>query len=266
MRHRPSLAVWLCLPLLAWEVAAQSPPAVQPLTPQNRLGIVRALAFEYATTRQPLPASQKEQEALVLASTGQVNEAKLRQDLANRGAAIYTGEIVQITAIEFRRDSILFAINGGGKKNKKWYQRIQIQGGGPVGGSGPQPLPGPPQPEPVRSGIGSWILLTFPDYLPDVAPEQVKQMLARVLDFSQRSAVVPWIETIPEPFRQAIKDRKAVVGMNREMVLAARGRPDRKVREVENGRETEDWIYGNPPFVTFVTFVGDEVVEVKEFR
>lgn len=266
MRYRPSFAVWLCLPLLVWEVAAQSPLAVQPLTPQNRLGIVRALAFEYATTRQPLPASKKEQEALVLASTGQVNEAKLRQDLANRGAAIYTGEVVQITAIQFRRDSILFAINGGGKKNKKWYQRIQIQGSGPVGGSSPQPLPGPPGSEPVRSGMGSWILLTFPDFLPDLPPEQVKQMLARVLDFSQRSAVVPWIETIPEPFRQAIKDRKAVVGMNREMVLAARGRPDRKVREVESGRETEDWIYGNPPFVTFVTFVGDEVVEVKEFR
>lgn len=267
MRQGRGTAVCILLPLLAWEMVAQSPPAVKPLTAQNRQGIVRALAWEYATTRQPLPASKKEQEALVVNSTGQVNEAKLRQDLANRGAAIYTGEIVQITAIEFRRDSILFSINGGGKKKKKWYQRIQIEGSGPIGGGGgPQPLPGPPQTEPVRSGMGSWILLAFPDYLPDLPPQQVKQMLAAALDFSQRSATVPWIETIPVEFRQPIKDHKAVVGMNREMVLAAKGRPDRKVREMENGRETEDWIYGNPPFVTFVTFVGDQVVEVKEFK
>jgi hypothetical protein len=85
-----------------------------------------------------------------------------------------------------------------------------------------------------------------------------------VFDFSQRSATVPWIETIPEEFRKAIKEKRAAVGMNREMVLAALGRPPRKVRETTDGVEREDWIYGNPPFVTFVTFVGDEVIEVRE--
>ena len=54
--------------------------------------------------------------------------------------------------------------------------------------------------------------------------------------------------------------------MDREMVLAALGRPLSKVREEKNGQETEDWIYGNPPFLTFVTFVGEEVVEIKEFK
>ncbi len=91
-------------------------------------------------------------------------------------------------------------------------------------------------------------------------------MLAGVLDFSQESATKPWIETIPEKFRQAIEEHRAIAGMNRKMVLAALGRPQNKVRETENGVETEDWIYGYPPMVTFVTFIGDEVVEVQEFK
>ena len=50
------------------------------------------------------------------------------------------------------------------------------------------------------------------------------------------------------------------------MVLVALGQPLSKVREEKNGQETEDWIYGNAPFLTFVIFVGDEVVEIKEFK
>ncbi len=52
------------------------------------------------------------------------------------------------------------------------------------------------------------------------------------------------------------------------MVLAALGRPDQKVREQnDQGIETEDWIYGNPPAKTvFVTFQGDKVIRVKQFQ
>jgi hypothetical protein len=55
--------------------------------------------------------------------------------------------------------------------------------------------------------------------------------------------------------------------MDREMVLAALGRPDRKVREKgEDGSETEDWIYGKPPAKTiFVKFDGDKVTKVEQF-
>jgi len=37
---------------------------------------------------------------------------------------------IQITKIEFKAKRIVFEINGGGKKGKKWYQRIQIGTGG----------------------------------------------------------------------------------------------------------------------------------------
>ena len=70
-----------------------------------------------------------------------------------------------------------------------------------------------------------------------------------MLDFSkQRSSTVNWIDTLAPQFQQAIKDEHAIVGMDSEMVLAAMGRPEHKVRERDTeGRDTEDWIYGTPP-------------------
>ncbi len=101
-----------------------------------------------------------------------------------------------------------------------------------------------------------------------MSPDDLKRILADFLDFSkERSAAVHWVDTLPPEFKQAIKDRRAVVGMNQEMVIAAVGRPDHKVRERnELGQETEDWIYGQPPAKTvFVTFIGDRVVRVQQF-
>jgi hypothetical protein len=53
--------------------------------------------------------------------------------------------------------------------------------------------------------------------------------------------------------------------MDRDAVLSAKGSPDRRVREVRDGAEQEDWIYGLPPHVLFVTFDGDQVVNVKQY-
>jgi hypothetical protein len=45
----------------------------------------------------------------------------------------------------------------------------------------------------------------------------------------------------------------------------AMGRPQHKSREVKDGLEIEDWVYGTPPGkITFVTFTGDKVIKVKE--
>jgi len=270
MNPRPLLALgfatlWLCA--ASFLPAATTKAA---LSDQHRLEILRLLAYEYATTLQPLPASHSVKEAVEVNAEGQLNENKLRQTLANRGAAVQPGEIVQITGIEFQRDSILVEINGGGKKKKKWYERIVIQGGsGSIGGGAPPPQQAPPPGggnAPANTFQGSWVTLNFDGRIPDLSGAQVKELLATVLDFSRQSAAVPWIESIPEEFREAIKNKKAMVGMDRQMVLAAKGRPDRKVREVKNDVEREEWLYGNPPFVTFVVFVGETVVEVKEFR
>ena len=53
--------------------------------------------------------------------------------------------------------------------------------------------------------------------------------------------------------------------MDREQVVLALGKPDRKVRETVDDMEVEDWIYGTPPGrIVFVTFEGEKVIRVKE--
>ena len=69
-------------------------------------------------------------------------------------------------------------------------------------------------------------------------------MLAPVLDFEKRSATEQYIETLPPEIQEAIKEKRAIEGMDREQVLLALGRPRNKVRETKDGVETEDWIYG----------------------
>jgi hypothetical protein len=65
--------------------------------------------------------------------------------------------------------------------------------------------------------------------------------------------------------QEAIKNKKVIVGMDREQVKLAVGNPRDRIRETREGRETEDWIYGYPPGkITFVTFAGGKVVQVKD--
>ena len=53
--------------------------------------------------------------------------------------------------------------------------------------------------------------------------------------------------------------------MDRDQVLLAMGRPTHKSREVKDGLEIEDWVFGQPPGkITFVTFTGSKVIKVKQ--
>ena len=74
------------------------------------------------------------------------------------------------------------------------------------------------------------------------------------------------IQTVPE-LKKAIQDRRPTVGMDREEVIAAIGKPEHKVRERDSeGNEIEDWIYGQPPSKTvFVRFQGEHVTSVRQF-
>jgi hypothetical protein len=78
---------------------------------------------------------------------------------------------------------------------------------------------------------------------------------------------VQWVDTLPPDIQRAIQEKQPIVGMDHDMVLAAMGRPDRKIREKgPDGNEIEDWIYGQPPEKTiFVSFEGDKVTKVHQF-
>jgi hypothetical protein len=115
---------------------------------------------------------------------------------------------------------------------------------------------------------GATLILDFGRPVPDMTAAQLKNYLAVMFDFSkQRSAAVTWTESLPPHIREAIEKKQAEVGMDHEQVLAALGRPDRKVRERdEDGTETEDWIYGQPPTKTiFVRFTGEQVTKVSQY-
>jgi hypothetical protein len=70
---------------------------------------------------------------------------------------------------------------------------------------------------------------------------------------------------LPPKIRDAIKNHEVLVGMNHDMVVMAKDRPQQKDREKDaHGKEYEEWIYGAPPQdVVFVRFYGDEVTQVK---
>ena len=230
-----------------------------PLQPASRLRLVRFVDGEFAKVVSPIPAGKK---GFHLAAGGPMDEKALRMTLASFGAAINPGDKAQITNLEFHDKEIVVDINGGGRGKTRLRDRIHME----VGGMPTLTTSGTDAP--VNTNAGATLFLEFGKPLPDMNPDDLKEYLSPFLDFSrQHSAAVQWIDTVPPEMQAAIKDKQPVVGMDREMVLAAVGRPDRKVREkTHDGDETEDWIYGKPPAKTiFVKFEGDKVVKVEQF-
>jgi hypothetical protein len=243
-------------------VAVTQHPSNQPadLKPQSRIEIIRYVSGEFAKAVKPLPGGSK---GLRIPVGKAVDEKGLQQALRSGGIAASPGDTVQITALEFRAKEIVIQVNGGGKRRYHLRDHLQV-------GVGGVPASQIPQSADAKSneGNGSTLFLDYGRTIPDMSAEDLMHDLGPFLDFSkEHSAAVNWIDTLPPQFKEAIKDRKAVEGMDHEMVLAALGRPDHKVREnTPAGEQTEDWIYGAPPAKTvFVTFLGDKVIRVKEY-
>jgi hypothetical protein len=235
-----------------------SPRSPEPLRPESRILLIRYVDGEFAKLVLSLPAGKK---GFRISPGTPVNKQKLSDALRLYGTAASQGDTVQITGVEFRSQEVVFQINGGSKKHFNWRQHVQI-------GVGNTETP-PPEASGPPAVSGATLILDYGRPVPDMSPDDLKSDLSTFLDFSkQHSAAVNWIDTLPPQFQDAIKDHRAVVGMDQEMVLAAMGRPEHKVREKSpEGNETEDWIYGNPPArTTFVTFAGDTVIRVEEFN
>jgi hypothetical protein len=244
---------------------AKNPATPDRLQPESRLAIVRYVFGEFAKAIRPLPAGKK---GFRLLAGKPLDEKALRTAVSSSGPAVNTGDQVQISRIEFRDREIVFDFNGGGKKKTRFRDRVQVS----LGSSGPMPgvsAGGNGSAAPGYQGTGSTVYLDFGKPIPDMTPDELKQLLGGILDFSkQRSAAVQWVQTLPPEVQQAIKDKKVIAGMSQEEVVAAVGKPERRVRERDNsGNDVEDWIYGRPPDkMTFVTFLGDKVVRVREYN
>lgn len=245
-------------PVAAIDIQSSSKPSKSlPLRGSSRILLIRDVDGEFAKAVQPLPGGKH---GFKVSVGKPINKQSLSDAVRLYGLAASPGDVVQITRMDFRSNEIVIQINGGGKKRFHLRDHLQV-GVGNV--STPAPVYEPPTPP------GSTIVLDYGRPIPDMSPEDLKRDLGVFLDFSkEHSAAVNWIETIPPKFKEAIQDHRAIVGMDSEMVLAAMGRPDHKVRERDpGGTETEDWIYGSPPTKTvFVTFAGDNVIRVKEYN
>jgi hypothetical protein len=249
MRSVPArvLAAALVLPWLAGA-------AERKLTPEERVELIRGLTAENATAKTLLPRSKT---PLLFDTNGNFDAGLWARIEKQNGPAARVGDLVKITRVTLESDRIVLEINGGLKGGRKWWERIQV-------GMGTSTTP-------ISSGSqtvapsGTTVALVFPGRVTPMKADEVKKVLAPIMDFNQRSASEQYVETLPPEIQEAIKDKKAIEGMNRDQVILALGRPDSKVRETVNKVELEDWIYGRPPGrVVFVTFQGDKVVRVRE--
>jgi hypothetical protein len=238
-----------------------SPSAKGPdgtLQPMSRLSLVRYVDGEIVQIVRPIPAGKK---GFHMKAGAPLNDNALRMAVTSAGAAINPGDRAQITDLDFKDKEIIVDINGGGKGKTRLRDRIHLEiGGVPSANTTPE--------NPVNTAAGATIFLDFDKQLPEMSAEDLEKLLSGVLDFSKRhSAAVQWVDTLPPDIQKAIQEKQPIVGMDHDMVLAAMGRPDKKIREkAPDGSEIEDWIYGKPPEKTiFVSFEGDKVTKVHRF-
>ena len=153
---------------------------------------------------------------------------------------------------------MVLELNGGGKKKKRILERIYIGTGSSVTPLTKTLDPSNPQ--------GSYLNIKFDKFIPNITPENVKSILSSVLDFSKKSSIKNFIETFPKEFQTAVKNKRAALGMDRDMVLDSMGLPLRRIRESTEKGQVEEWIYGESPRkIIFVKFQEGVVISIKEY-
>ena len=249
MRNTAAVAVLMLLPGIA--------PAAEKLTEEDRIELIRGLTSEYATVKSLLPRSRK---PLEFDAKGTWDKKQWSDVAKESGPAARNGDLVQVTKIDIDNDRIVLQINGGYRGGKKWYQGVQMSGGMggaqvPIGGQGNDSnAPG-----------GTSIAVVFHQPLEPIKASEIKKMLAPVLDFEKRSVTQVYSESLPPETQKAIKEKRVLVGMNKDQVIMTLGRAEHRSRETKDGLDIEDWVYGTPPGkITFVTFTGDKVIKVKD--
>jgi hypothetical protein len=224
------------------------------LSLDDRIELSRGLTAEYAAAKVILPCSRK---ALELDIAGHFDRSAWETAASKGTAAAGVGDKVQITHIDIDDDRIVFQINGGYRGGRHWYSGVSVS----VNGS--EPTRGRKE---VTARGGTSLVLLFHKPLQAILASDVKKLLAPVLDFEKHSATEIYTATLPPETRAAIAEKRAIVGMSREDLELAMGKPRLKSRETnKDGVDVEEWVYGSPPSkITFVTFDGDKAVAVKE--
>jgi hypothetical protein len=232
-----------------------APARAEKLTFEDRVELTRGLMAEYGTSKLLLPRSKKALE--VNAPEGTFDKKQWAAIAKESGPAARAGDMVQITKVEIEDDKLVLQINGGYNGGKKWYSGIQVS----ANGNAPTPIGR----NDTNAPAGTSIALLFGKPLEPIKASAVKKMLAGVIEFEKRTVTEVYTETLPPEQQKAIREKRAIEGMNHEQVILAMGKPMHKSRETKDGLDLEDWVYGRAPGkITFVTFKGDKVIKVKE--
>jgi hypothetical protein len=224
-----------------------------PLTTLTREELIRFMEQEQGFAMRPLPIA-----VLTLRANGEMepNGDKYIDLLHSKGVAAKPGERVVVTDIRIDKDAIVVDLNGGPFHKHRFMRHVTIGMGvaeAPLAqdnGLGP---------------TGTRLTVRFGERVPDLTGEQLEAVLKPMVDFGVKSPAEAYAETLPDFLRDAIKQHRVLVGMDRDMVSYSRGMPVRKVREMDaQGRQFEIWIYGEAPEpVEFVRFIGRYVVRVE---
>ena len=182
------------------------------LTEDQRIEILRGLSSEYAKIKVLLPKSKK---ALEISSDGTWDHDVWNAAFKEFGPAGRVGDLIQVTRVEIDKDRIVLELNGGMKSGKRFLDHVQI-------GMGIRPvrLPGL-----RRTPRRHYVALTFGGPIGETTSADIKKMLQPVLDFEKSSVTENYVDTLPEPIKEAVKAKKAIEGMNRDQVLLAVGAP-----------------------------------------
>ncbi len=225
------------------------------LDEKTRLDLIRLLSSEQGFATRPLPRGGK---GLTLYANGDLTPD--RQDyqkvLYEKGISAGAGDRIVITKMLIKGDRIVLDLNGGPDYHHKYLRHVSI---------GMDPMYTTPLvQDDAQEPTGARITLVFKKYVPEMTGSEVKALLAPLLDFSLKSPVTAYTDTLPPKIREAILAHQVLVGMNHRMVIASLGQPGSKVREKQDGTAYEEWIFGQPPQdVNFVRFMGDRVVRLE---
>lgn len=249
------------LPVMTLAAAAVLAVAVQPLaagsnnglTQADKFAILRSMVTEVGVARRPIPPDSK---GIEIDPSGKILNADHVQSALQAPNENRTGSSVTISAIDFKADRIVFALNGGPPKTH-WYNHVELGVGTAM-----TPIATNAQPE----SYGAVVTLRFPGKIPHLTPDQVRAYLNPIIDWDPQPKAEVMVRKLPTVVKQAIDAHHVLVGMNADEVVATLGRTDNKDREADpaTGQEYEEWIYGGPPHDTiFVRFVGASVVRVE---
>ena len=228
--------------------------AETPITERTRQQLIRTFQADEAFAVRPIPLGTK---GVVLHANGALSPSgsAYADELQKYGISVKPGDRVVITKFEVKPDRILFEFNDGPEKHHHIMQHIEVGG---MGGMAPLAQ------DDGHVPVGSRMMLVFNKFVPEMTAADVRKLIAPMIDFSLKTPVEAFADTLPPKLKGAVLNHEVLVGMNREMVLKAVGQPDQKVRETDGQMPFEEWIYGQPPHeVQFVRFNGNRVIRLE---